>query len=820
MQSKKVFNYLIPLIIFVSISILYFSPDMFSKELQQGDITHYIGMSKEAKDFNKSHNEQTMWTNSMFGGMPTYQISATNESNLFLKIDRATRLLKKPAYFIFVAFIGFYVLLLSFKLNWKLATVGALAYGLSSYFLIIIAAGHNSKMTALGYLPGVLAGVILVFNQRKLILGSVVFAIFLTFEILSNHLQITYYGLILILIYGIIELINFVKNKEFSYLIKSIGLLIVGALLAVGTNAAILFTTIEYTPESTRGKSELTIDHKNQTSGLDKDYATSWSYGKLETFNLFIPNLVGGASGSELSNKSATYNKLLSIGATKKQAADAIKRMPTYWGAQPFTSGPVYIGALVIFLFMMGIFLVKGPIRTWLLTATALSIMLAWGKNFMPLTDLFFDYFPGYNKFRTVSMILIIAELTIPLLGFLALKNIIEEKVSKEQITKALKYSVSILAGIILLFLINPGILDFIGLSDSQLPNYLQDSILEDRASIMRSDAIRSLIFVLIGAGTIWFYIKGKLKTNYLYIIIGLAIVIDLWSVDKRYLNEDNFVTKRKVEVPFTASKADEIILKDNDPNYRVLNLAVSTFNDASTSYFHKSIGGYHGAKMRRYQELIDAEISKEMQNIISTLQNKPTQQSIDNVLKQNQALNMLNTKYIIYNPEAPPLVNNYALGNAWFVNNIKIVADANEEIKAVQNFEPKNTAIVDKRFEKELINLTEDKSATIKLTEYKPNHISYKSTANTNQIAVFSEIYYDKGWNTYIDNKQVSHFRADYVLRAMKIPAGSHTIEFKFEPRSWAIGSTISLISSIILLLALIGVVYIELIKKKPNTK
>ena len=816
MKLNKILSYIIPLIVFITVSVMYFAPDMFSKKLLQNDITHFTGMSKEIKDFKKETGEQTLWTNSMFGGMPAYQISATDSNNLFKRVDIGLRLLKSPASFLFLAFIGFFILLIAFKVNYKLATIGALAYGLSSYFLIIIAAGHNTKMIALGYLPGVLAGIILIYYRRKLVLGSVIFSIFLTLEIIANHLQITFYGVILILVYAIFIIIDLIKQKDYSYLIKSGSLVFAGILLAAGANFTNLYTTYEYGEESLRGPSELTIDKKNQTSGLDKDYATSWSYGKLETFNLFIPNLVGGASGSELSKKSATYKKLLQVGATKKQAADSIKRMPTYWGEQPFTSGPVYIGAIVIFLFVMGIFLVSGTIRTWLLTATVLSIMLAWGKNFMFLTDIFFDYFPGYNKFRTVSMILIIAEITIPLLGILALKNIIEEKVSKKQIINALKYSVGILSGLVLIFIINPGILDFRGLSDAQLPKYLQNSILEDRASIMRSDAIRSLIFVLIGAGAIWFYIKGKLKVNYLYIIIGLAIVIDLWTVDKRYLNSDNFTNNTKVETPFTASVADNAILKDQDPNYRVLNLAVSTFNDAGTSYFHKSIGGYHGAKLRRYQELIDFEIGNEMQSIISTLQNKPTQQSLDLNFKDLQALNMLNAKYIIYNAEAPPLINPYALGNAWFINNIKIVADANEEIKEVQNFNPKQTAIVDKRFEKQLFNFTKDESASIQLTSYKPNHLSYKSTTNTDQLAVFSEVYYDKGWNAYIDGDLVPHFRVNFVLRAMKIPTGSHTIEFKFEPKSWAIGTVISLISSIILILALLGILYFEFVRKK----
>ncbi len=428
-------------------------------------------------------------------------------------VDHAFKFIPRPAGYLFIAFVAFYILLLSFKMDYRLAILGAIAYGFSSYFLIILAAGHNSKMIALAYLPGVLAGILMVFQRKKYFIGTAIFALFFALELLANHLQITFYGMMLILIYILIKLYFDYKNKQLKHFAKAVLFLGVATILAVGSNFAIIYTVYEYGKESIRGPSELHLDKKNQTSGLDKDYATAWSYGKLETFNMLIPNLVGGASGSELSKKSATYKKLISMGAGKAQASQIIKRMPTYWGPQPFTSGPVYIGALVIFLFVMGIFLVKGPLRTWLLTATALSIMLAWGKNFMFLTDIFFDYFPGYNKFRTVSMILVIAEFTIPLLGILALKNIVEQKVSKEQILKALKYSVGILGGIILLFLINPGLLNFRSSADAQLPDYLKDVIVQDRASMMRADAFRSLIFILIGAATIWFYVKEKLKS-------------------------------------------------------------------------------------------------------------------------------------------------------------------------------------------------------------------------------------------------------------------------------------------------------------------
>jgi hypothetical protein len=482
----------------------------------------------------------------------------------------------------------------------------------------------------------------------------------------------------------------------------------------------------------------------------------------------------------------------------------------------------------------MGLFLVKGPIRTWIIVATLLSITLAWGRNFMGLTDFFFDYIPGYNKFRTVSMILVIAEFTIPLLGIFALRNIVNKTVSKEQVLKALKYSTGILAGIIVIFLINPGILNFhtgeesqmfmrmFGIKpgqDDQIVNQLVNALVNDRESIMRADAIRSLIFVIIGAGLIWLYIKEKLSAKYLYIIIAIAIVVDLWQVDKRYMNDGHFVSKRKAEVPFTPTDADNMILQDKSPDYRVLNLAVSTFNDASTSYFHKSIGGYHGAKMKRYQELIEHNISPEISRFFKVLRNQPTQQSVDNVMSNLQVINMLNTKYLIINPKSQPILNNFRNGNAWFVNDVKIVNNADEEIAALNKFNSRTTAIVDKRFENLVSKFSKDASAQIQIKSYKPNELVYTSKSNSNQLAVFSEMYYKNGWNAYIDGNLTPHFRANYVLRAMEIPKGEHEIIFKFEPNETMLVA-ISSISSILLILIVFGVLYLEITKSKILSK
>jgi hypothetical protein len=817
-STNKFTPHIIAIVLFLILSFSYFTPIFQGKQLSQHDVNTYKGMSKEMVDFKKKTGEHTLWTNSMFSGMPGYLIQNYVPNNVVKYADRIFKLFDKvrPASFLFMYFLGFYIFMLLFGFNYKQSILGALAYGLSSYFLIIIEAGHITKVIALGYMPPIIGGVYAAYKGKRL-LGTAVTTLFTALQLLNNHLQITYYTILIIVPLVILFFVDAIREKQLKDFMKTSGIMFIGLMLALGVNYQSLAVTYEYSKYSIRGESELTHDKENRTTGLDRDYATAWSYGKLETFNLLIPDLMGGSSASELSENSEAYKTLLQYGYTKSRALKTIKHMPTYWGPQPMTSGPVYIGALVIFLFVLGIFLVKGKIRTWILIVTVLAILLAWGKNFMWFTDLFFDYLPGYNKFRTVSMTLVMAEFVMPVLAILAIKNIVEQKVNKDEVLKALKYSTGIVGGIIIFFLINPGILSFTSPTDAQLGEFAS-AIIADRKSMMQADAIRSLIFVLLGSGAIYLYIKSSITKTYLYLILGTAILIDLWGVDKRYLNNDDFISKRKAETPYVASKADQYILKDKTLYYRVLNLAVSTFNDASTSYFHKSIGGYHGAKMRRYQELIDHEISREMQSIINTLRNKPTPQKLDSTLRSLPAINMLNTKYIIYNPQAQPIMNPYALGNAWFVKDVRVVENADEEIMAVQNFDPAATAIVDKRFKDLLFDFSIDSTATIKLTTYKPNYLEYRSNAATDQLAVLSDIYYDKGWNAYVDGKLVPHFRADYVLRAMKVPAGEHKIEFRFEPKTWRIGGIISMISSILFVLFVLFVVYVEFFRKKDQ--
>ena len=786
-KLKKLKPHLIVILLFVGISFAYFSPVLQGKRLDMPDIKHWQGMSKEVIDFRESTGEEALWTNSMFSGMPAYQISTRSNGNLIQYVAKALSLgIPRPANLLFLYLLGFYLLLVSLKVDYRLSAVGAIAFAFSSYFFIIIMAGHMTKAHAIAYVPMVVAAVLYTYRGRML-LGGVLTALTVALELYANHLQITYYLLLMLLLIGVVQFIKDLKVNNIPDFIKRSGVLVLAALLASGTAITRLSTTMEYGAETTRGKSELTNDLDNKTSGLDKDYATSWSYGIAESFTLLIPNFYGGASQGELTTESETYKAI-------KRAPNAkrlIKQLPLYWGDQPFTSGPIYAGSIVIFLFILGSLFVKSEMRIWILLATILSLMLAWGKNFMPLTDLFLDYFPGYNKFRAVSMILVIAEFTIPLLGFVALNKFITIDTSANEKKKPLQLAFYIVGGLSLLFALMPSLFfDFVAGQDANLENngWPIDALQSDRAGLLSADAWRSFIFITLTFGTLWLFLNNTFKSQYVIMIIGVLVLADMWTVNKRYLNDDNFARKRKVDIPYQATQADQQILKDTDPNFRVFNQSVSTFNDASTSYFHKSIGGYHGAKLKRYQELIENHIAKGNMSV----------------------LNMLNTKYFI-TPKGQVQQNPDAMGNAWFVDTIYIVPNADSEIAALNGFNPSSTAIVDIRFTEQIIDVIDNKGADIVLTDYKPNYLKYNSNATNDGIAIFSEIYYDKGWNAYVDNKLTPHFRANYVLRGMQVPAGNHTVEFKFEPTSYHTGEAVAYASSIILLLLLGLVSYKE---------
>ena len=801
---KKFSPHLIVILLFVGISFTYFSPLLQGKLLNMADFTHYKGMSKEVTDFRKVTGNEALWTNSMFSGMPAYQISTNSKGNLIQYISRIISLgIPRPANFLFLYLLGFYLLLLSLKVDYRISAVGAIAFSFSSYFFIIIMAGHMTKAHAIAFLPMVIAAVLYTYRGRML-LGGVLTSLAVALELYANHLQITYYLVLILILIGLVQFVKDFKANNLIDFSKRSGVLILAALLASATSVTRLSTTMEYGAESTRGKSELTNNLDNKTSGLDKDYATSWSYGVAETFTLLIPNFYGGASQGELTTDSETYQEI----KRNPNAKQLIKQLPLYWGTQPFTSGPTYAGSTVIFLFIFGLLFVKSEMRVWILLATIMSIMLAWGKNFMPLTDLFLDYFPGYNKFRAVSMILVIAEFTIPLLGFIALnkflskkdenyetdikvKDIKTQKVShvvvKSKKLRSLNLAFYIVGGLCLIFALMPSLFfDFVGGQDANLAKngWPIDALQTDRAGLLSADAWRSFIFITLTFGTMWMFLKNKIRSKYVIFIVGILVLADMWPVNKRYLNDDNFERKSKVQVPYQATAADQQILRDTDPNFRVFNQSVSTFNDASTSYFHKSIGGYHGAKLKRYQELIENHISKGNMAV----------------------LNMLNTKYFI-TPKGKVQQNPGAMGNAWFVNKINLVANADAEIMALDGFSPANTAIVDSRFSDQMIIKLDNDQASISLTEYKPNYLKYNSTSPKNGIAIFSEIFYDKGWNAYINGELKPHFRANYVLRGMQIPAGNHLVEFKFEPDSYFVSERIAFASSILLLLLIVFV-------------
>ena len=803
-KLKKLFPHFAAILVFAGIALAYMSPLIQGKELFQSDIVNFLGMSKEIVDLREETGEEALWTNSMFGGMPAYQISVLYPNNWSKKILTVFKLgIPKPADYLFLMMAGVYFMFLMMGVGWRYALVGAIGFGMASYSVIIIEAGHNSKAHAMAYMAPVIGSILLTYKGRYL-LGSALLALFLSLELATNHLQITYYLLLVVLILGAVKLVYAIKNGELPNFMKATGLMVVAALIAVGPNISALWTTADYGEETMRGKSELST--KQESSGLDKDYAMRWSYGVAETFTLLIPNFMGGSSQGSLDEKSDVYTIMVDKGIPKSQAKGIIANLPLYWGTQPFTSGPVYLGAIICFLAMLGFLVIEAKNRWWLIGAFVLSIMLSWGHNFAVFSDFFFYYVPGYNKFRAVSMTLVIAQLILPIAAVLGLKSFIEST-DKVAMKNKLMIAAGTVGGVCLLFSVLPGaFFDFSSANDAQLagagfPDWLVAALLDDRKSLLQSDAMRSLILILITAGILFATIMNKLKANVAVLLIAGLVLIDLVQVDKRFLDNDDFISARKNKNVISPTAADQQILADTDPNFRVINLAVSTFNDSKTSYFHKSIGGYHGAKLKRYQELIDSCISN----------------------TNLAVLNMLNTKYFITpDKEGRPSVrrNPLALGNAWFVDEVRMVENADQELAALSedDFNPEKIAVIDKRFADQLSGFqpSTDDAANIYFLEYKPNYLKYETEASTEQLAVFSEIYFANGWNAYVDGELHPHLRANYVLRSMRIPAGNHEVEFKFEPEVYATGEKMSLAGSILLVLFVIGGVVGDMRAKK----
>ncbi|MCI2227644.1 YfhO family protein [Polaribacter sp. MSW13] len=807
MKLNKILPYVIAIAIFVLASIIYFHPVLKGQKISQSDITQFKGMVKEINDFRAENNTEPYWTGSSFSGMPTYQVSTYYPNDFVRVLDRTLRFLPRPADYTFLYFLSFFVLMMALKVNWRLAILGALAFGFSTYLIIIFGAGHNAKAHAIAYMPLVLAGILWVF-QKRYILGFLVTGVAMALEIYTNHPQMTYYLGFCLIILGIVEGINAIKEKVLPTFFKQTVIIIAAVLLGIGANSPRLMAMKEYADHSTRGKSELTINpdgsKKEASKGLDKAYITEYSYAKLETFNLFIPRFMGGGTVEELGEGSNFY-KTIEDKAGKKVAKDYSKQALTYWGDQNIVEAPAYIGAVIFFLFFLGIFLVKGRLKQWLVAATVFSVLMSWGRNFEVLTNVFIDYFPLYNKFRAVSSIQVIAELCVPILGILALKEFFSSKITSKEKQDALKKAVYAFGGLIIVgFLLAHGFSTFEGLRDAQynqLPG-LTDAIIADRKSMLFVDTLRSLVLMILSAGVLWMLLKNKLKQGIVIIALTVFVLFDLISVDKKYVNEDDFKAARKIEKPFTASATDKLILQDKT-HFRVGNFTVNPMNDGSTSYFHQSIGGYHAAKMGRYQELFDYQIAK----------------------NNMQVLNMLNTKYFIVGNdkgEKQAQLNPDANGNVWFVDKVQVVNSANEEMQTLDSLNTKTTAVLDLKNLKEKINFPKEKDSTavIELLNYDVNSLTYQSKTTKDQFAVFSEIYYKDGWNAYVDGKLTPHFRVNYVLRGMIVPKGKHSIEFKFEPKVIQQGKIISLTSYGLLLLISVAWFFYEQKKTKNNVQ
>lgn len=821
LDFKKLAPYLAAVVIYLIITFAYLTPLLEGKRLMQSDIIHFQGMSKEIVDYRAKTGQEPLWTNSMFGGMPAYQISTKYTGNVLGYADKILSLgLPHPANLVFLYFLGFFILLLVMGVNPWLSIVGAIGFAFSSYFFIIFDAGHNSKAHAIAYMAPVIAGMILTM-KRKYLWGGLLTTIFLSLEVKANHPQITYYLAMIALILGIFKLIHAIRFKELMPFLKAVGVLVIAVAFAVLTNLTSLWATWEYGKYTIRGKSELSVNKANKTTGLDKDYVTQWSYGIVETMTLLVPNIYGGSSNLQISEKSKVAEAMKANGLPDESIQQFTSQpLPfIYWGSQPFTSGPVYVGAIFIFLFILGLIIVKGPVKWWLLSATILSIILAWGHNLMPVTDFFLTFLPGYNKFRAVTMILVIAEFAIPLLGILAVRELTAKDRDVKVLNKGFMIALIISGGICLILALLPGaFFNFTGPKDAmyqqqyQFPEWLMQSIRDERLRLLRLDAIRSLVFILLAGGLMWTILFNKIKKEYAYLILGVLILADMFPVNKRYFNNDGFTSKSRVENPYSPSDADNIILKDPALDFRVLNLTLDPYNDASTSYFHKSIGGYHGAKLRRYQELIDHGIDQDIQTFIKSMSTLNT-----------PVLNMLNTRYLIIpgqdkRPAAYPNTN--ALGNAWFAKNYQLVDNADAEIAAMKDFKPDSVVIVNKSFADQLKGFQPacDSSDVINLINYEPNKLMYEYTSRNKALAVFSEIYYPKGWNAFVDGQPAPHFRANYVLRAMILPEGNHKIEFRFEPVVYSMGETISLVSSLIVIALVLIAIFFEFWKTRKS--
>ena len=831
---KKFLPDLIAILAFIVISFIYFFPAITEDRiLFQHDTVAGAGAGQEAKEYYERTGERTRWTNALFGGMPTYQMSPSYDSTEPLTFVQKVYHLFLPNYvwLTFIMMLGFYILLRAFGIPAWLAGLGGIIWGFSSYFFILIAAGHIWKFITLAYIPPTIAGIVLAY-RKKYLLGGIITALFMAMQILSNHVQMTYYFLFVILFMVGAFFEDAWRKKELPQFFKATGVLIVAGLIGVSINLSNLYHTYEYSKETMRGKSELKYEGaaaKQTSSGLNRDYITQWSYGIGETFSLLVPNVKGGAS-VPLSRSEKAMEK------ANPMYSSLYSQLTQYFGDQPMTSGPVYVGAFVLMLFILGCFIVKGPMKWALLGATIFSILLSWGKNFMGLTDFFIDYIPMYNKFRAVSSILVIAEFTIPLLAILTLKEILTKPELLKEILKYIYISFGLTGGLALLFAIAPRLFfptyipgnEMAALQNALPADQLSPIIAnleEMRVHLFTSDAWRSFCIVTIGTLLLLAYNAKKLKATWTVAAIALLCLGDMWSVNKRYLYDEQFIPKSEQTATFRKTQTDELILQDPSLDYRVLNFAGNTFEENNTSYWHKSVGGYHAAKLRRYQEMIDHHIAKEMQAAYQEVATAGGQMDSVNAAKF-PVLNMLNTKYFIFpagqQGQTVPIENPYTFGNAWFIDKIQYVNNANEEIDAIGQVDLQQTAIVDSKFKEALKGVNEgykDSLSTIRLTSYEPNQLVYETSSPQDGIVVFSEIYYP-GWTATIDGKPADIARADYILRAMNVPAGKHTIEMRFDPQSLHITEGIAYGAMALLLVGVIILIWIYRKKYSENSK
>ncbi|KJJ39229.1 YfhO family protein [Aequorivita vladivostokensis] len=805
---KKFLPHLVVFVLFIVASLAYFNPVLQGKKIFQSDIVQYTGMAKQQNDFRKATGEETYWTDAAFGGMPTYQLGAKYPNNYIKQLDLAIRFLPRPADYLFLYFIGMYILFLVLKVDYKLAFLGALAFGFSTYLIIILGVGHNAKAHAIAYMPFVLSGIFLTFHGKYL-WGFLLLTVSMALELVANHFQMTYYLMLLVIIIGIVYLIDAYRKKLLPHYFKAVGIMVVAVIISIGLNATNILATKEYADTSTRGKTELTVNAdgtpKDNKTGLDYDYITEYSYGRLESFNLFIPRFMGGSSSEAFPKDSKTVESLMRMGASAQEANQVLSQIPMYWGNQTYVGAPAYIGAIVIFLAVLALFLVRGRLKWWVVSGFILTLLLSWGDNFKGLTQFFIDYVPMYDKFRAVSSIQVIIELILPILAIVGLHQFFNQFEREAEKKKALLWSTGIVGGLTLLFILFKATLfDFASPYDSYFREEMGlpfvEAIREDRMSLFASDAIRSLIFVLLTAAVLWFFMKGTLKKGFAVAALCVLVLVDLVGVDRRYVNEEDFVQARLVDEPFQKNGADIQILED-DGHHRVYDATTNAFNSGRASYFHNALGGYHAAKPGRMQDLFEYYISQGNIGI----------------------LNMLNVRYIITKTKnGGPVAqrNPYANGDAWFVENVQPAKNADEEIQLLDSLDTKKTAVVNQKFLSKIPNqnIERDSTATIELFTYQPNHLVYEASTKSPQLAIFSEIYYPKGWNAYINGKPAEYFRANYVLRAMVIPPGNNKIEFKFEPKVIQTGSTISLVSSIIFLLILLSGLYFAFRKKELN--